>query len=63
MNKEDYYYKTSDFIYLDNKEKMKHELNEYGYNLDSTKRRVVDQNNLLLKSKTFTNKDFFTNRK
>ena len=59
----DYYYKTCDFIFLDDKEKMQKDLNEYGYNLDSTKRRIIDKNNLILKSKTFKNKEFFSNRK
>ena len=64
MNKnEDYYYKTSDFIFLDDIERMQHGYNEYGYNLDSTKRRTINKNDLITKSKTFINKDFFNNRK
>ena len=64
MNKEeDYYYKTNDFITLDDKEKLQHSYNEYGYNIDSTKRRAVNKNNLILRSKTFTNKEFFNNHK
>ena len=49
---ENYYYKTCDFITLDDKEKMQHVCSDYGYNLDSTKRRQVNNNNLILKSKT-----------
>lgn len=64
MNKnENYYYKTSDFIFLDDIEKMQHGYNEYGYNLDSTKRRTINKNDLITKSKAFTNKDFFNKQK
>jgi hypothetical protein len=65
MNKNsDYYYKTNDFIYLDNKEKLAQGMiSDYGYNLDSTKRRIFNERDFIVKSQVFVNKDFLNNRK
>lgn len=57
IKNEDYYYKNSDFIYLDDIEKMQHGYNEYGYNLDSIKRKTINQIDLITKSRTFVNKE------
>jgi hypothetical protein len=65
MNKNsDYYYKTNDFIYLDNKEKLTQGMiSDYGYNLDSTNRRTLNEREFIIKSQVFINKDFLNNRK
>ena len=57
-----YYYKTCDFIYRNPKERMQRCINnEYGYNFDSNKRRVIT--NEFNKTTTHINKDFINNNK
>ena len=60
MNKDaNNYYKTCDFLFADTKEAMKNAIpSEYGYNLDSTKRKIINQNDYFIKSKAFVNKEF-----
>ncbi len=41
---EDYYYKTIDFNFASKKEELKKNVdNEYGYNFDCIKRRVIKE--------------------
>ena len=60
-NDEEYYYKTKEFIFSDKKEELKQIDSDYGFNFDSTKRRVI--NNDYSKVKAFTNKLFYDNYK
>lgn len=56
-------YKTCDFIYFDDKEKMKNLVtNEYGYNFDSTKRNKNKLDDLITKTRII-NKDYYYNNK
>lgn len=62
MDKEqNYYYKTSDFIFKNMKEEMQKSENEYGYNFDSAKRRVINTN--FSKTVNKINKEFQDNYK
>lgn len=65
MNKDlNYYYKTCDFIFVDDKEKMQHiDVSDYGYNLDSTNRRNINNKYQNISSKTFINKEYLQNHK
>ena len=39
----DYYYKSCDICNMDDKDKKRYEyMNDYGYNIDNNRRRVVD---------------------
>ncbi len=58
-NDEEYYYKTKEFIFSDKKDELKQIDSEYGYNFDSTKRRVINHD--YSKVKAFTNKLFNDN--
>lgn len=40
---QNYYYKTCDFIFKNLKEELQRNENEYGYNFDSTKRRIIQE--------------------
>ena len=65
MNKDmDNFYKTSDFIYLDNKERMKSfSDNDYGYNFDTHVRKKEYLDDYIDKTKTFINKEYRNNHK
>ena len=55
----DRYYKSQNFIYMDVKNKRSIDVfSEYGYNLDSSKREVIDEGMMFKRPKTFVNKDF-----
>ena len=57
-----YYYKTCDFIFRDNKEKYQRGIdNEYGYNFDTNNRRVINED--YSKKKMYINKEFINNNK
>lgn len=59
MYKKGMFYKTQNFIYMDDKDKRNIDVfNDYGYNLDTCKRTVFDEDNFVSKPKTFINKDF-----
>lgn len=63
MNNElNYCYKTSDFLSLNEKEKKKSDpINCYGYNFDSTSRRIIKED--YSKVYRFYNKEFIRNNK
>ena len=65
MNKDmDNYYKTCDFIYLDNKDRIKNLIdNDYGYNIDTHIRKKEYLDDYINKTKTFINKDYLNNHK
>ena len=55
------YYKTSEFIYFDEKERIKDLVtNEYGYNFDSINRSQNKLDNLITKTRII-NKEYFDN--
>lgn len=57
------YYKTSDFIYFDEKERIKDLVtNEYGYNFETTIRNKNKLENLITKTRII-NKDYYYNNK
>ena len=56
------YYKSNDFIFKNNKEQQKCDLNNiYGYNFDSTSRKVIKED--YSKVYRFYNKEFIRNNK
>jgi len=55
----DYYYKSADLIAKDSLESKMFELtNEFGYNLASTKRRIIDEEKIYSKPKNIVNREF-----
>ena len=55
------YYKTSDFIYFDDKDRMKNIVtNEYGYNFDSTKRSINKLDSIIDRTRII-NKEYYYN--
>ena len=55
------YYKTSEFIYFDEKDRIKNLVtNEYGYNFDSINRSQNKLDNLITKTRII-NKEYFDN--
>ena len=56
--------KTCDFIYLDNKDRIKNLIdNDYGYNIDTHIRKKEYLDEYISKTKTFINKDYLNNHK
>ena len=59
----DYYYKSCDICNMDDVDKKRYEyMNDYGYNIDSRRRRVVDLEKACYRVKRFV-KTVFNNGK
>ena len=55
----DKYYKTQEFIFKNDKDKRYANItSEYGFNLDSNSRRIIDKEELEIRPSINTNKDY-----